>query len=129
MATSRTGTGKYRRNRAIVLATAQRNGLTHCPGYDTPHGHRECGAILDYETPLQPNRAETDHIIPHSMGGTDNRTNLTVLCRTCNNEKSNGQNQHPPTPRPHHYTTSRTLLKRTCPPPRGVPPPPTTHRR
>src|SRR5690606_24005025 len=108
MATSRTGTGKYRRNSAIDLATPQRNELTHRPGYDTTHRNHECGAILDYETPLQTNSAETDHIIPHSMGGTDNRTNLTVLCRTCNNEKSNGQNQRPPTPRPHHYTTSRT---------------------
>ena len=58
---------------------AQADGLTHCPGVDKP-----CGVQLDYDTPLQPNSAETDHIIEHRYGGTDDVDNLRVICRACN---------------------------------------------
>lgn len=82
MATSRTGTTKYLRNSAKVKRQAQTAGLTHCPGTDNrpcPHNHE-----LDYDTPLLPNSAESDHILEHRYGGTDDTDNLRVLCRACN---------------------------------------------
>lgn len=84
MATSRTGTAKYLRNAGRVKRQAQRDGLTHCPGVDTP-----CGAELDYTTPLQPNSAEADHIIEHKHGGSDDVDNLRVICRACNLKRNN----------------------------------------
>ena len=80
MATSRTGTAKYLRNSANVKRKAKRSGLAHCPGVDD----RPCGVELDYEIPRQPNSAETDHVIEHQFGGTDDIDNLRVICRTCN---------------------------------------------
>ena len=82
MATSRTGTSKYLRNSGNVKRKAQRDGLTHCPGIDDngcPRRHE-----LDYTISLQPNSAETDHIIEHARGGTDDSDNMRVICRACN---------------------------------------------
>ncbi|UNX54094.1 HNH endonuclease [Georgenia sp. TF02-10] len=84
MATSRTGTATYLRNSKRVKTQARRSGLTHCPGVDG----RPCGAELDYDTPLLPNSAETDHIIPHGQGGTDDADNLRVICRKCNGQRN-----------------------------------------
>lgn len=85
MATSRTGTAKYLRNRALVIRRAKADGITHCPGYELPSGqHHDCGNLLDYETPYTPTSAEVDHIIEYRNGGTDDNDNLRVLCRTCN---------------------------------------------
>ena len=53
MATSRTGTTRYLRNRARVLRQAIADGLTHCPC--------GCGRLLDYETPGLDNSAEVHH--------------------------------------------------------------------
>ena len=89
MATSRTGTAKYLRNSAAVKRRARRNGLTHCPGVDA-----DCGVELDYEVSKQPNSAETDHIIEHRYGGTDDADNLRVVCRACNL----GRNRREPVP-------------------------------
>lgn len=110
MATSRTGTAVYLRNRRRVLHRAKANGLTHCPGYELRDGTpRPCGRPLDYDTPLQPGSAETDHIIDHQYGGTDDTNNLRVICRTCNLER----NRHrPPVPLPeaNDFPVSRDWL-------------------
>lgn len=89
MATSRTGTAAYLRARRRVIAEARRAGLTECPGYELPGGEwRGCGRVLDYTTPLTSASAETDHILEHRYGGSDDHTNLRVLCRTCNLERN-----------------------------------------
>ena len=84
---SRTATGKWKRLRREVLAEAESNGLTHCP---------MCKTWLDYETPLQWNSPEIDHIIPASLGGPDTRDNTQVLCQTCNRRKGNGPKMERP---------------------------------
>lgn len=91
MATSRTGTARYLRNRKRVLAKAQADGITRCPGYtDTQGVHHSCGVELDYETPKLPNSAEADHILAPKFGGTDDIENLQVLCRAQNIAKGDG---------------------------------------
>jgi 5-methylcytosine-specific restriction endonuclease McrA len=97
MATSRTGTGKWKRNRATKIAEAKANGLTHCPGFD---GHT-CGIDLDFDYPQFPNSAEVDHIVRYSDGGTDALDNLRVICRFCNL----GRNQKSPPPAPDQFPT------------------------
>lgn len=98
MATSRTGTAKYLRNRAIVIRKAKAAGITHCPGYELPNGkHRECGRELNYDEPLLPESAEADHIIEARYGGTDDIDNLRIICRTCNLERNRTR---PPIPVP-----------------------------
>jgi len=42
-----------------------------------------CGVALTLKT------AQLDHITPWSAGGSDASTNLRVLCRTCNTDRSN----------------------------------------
>lgn len=89
MASSRTGTARYLRNAAKVKRDAQASGLTHCPGYERRDGtYRECGRELDYLMPQTDASAEADHVIEHSRGGTDDVTNLRVLCRACNRERN-----------------------------------------
>lgn len=78
MATSPTGTGKWKRIRGGAIARAIRDGVTHCPGCGTPLNYREYG---------QPNSVEVDHIIPRALGGPDHPDNTQVLCRTCNRAK------------------------------------------
>lgn len=91
MATSRTGTARYLRNRKRLLAKAQADGITECPGYtDTQGVQHPCGVELDYETPRLPNSAEADHILAPRFGGTDDIENLQVLCRAQNIAKGDG---------------------------------------
>jgi 5-methylcytosine-specific restriction endonuclease McrA len=102
MATSRTGATKYLKNRGRVLAKAKADGLTHCPGFvdalGTPHN---CGELLDYRTSKAPNSAETDHIVPHSLGGNDDAANLRVICRACNTARN--RKVKPPASKPDQF--------------------------
>jgi 5-methylcytosine-specific restriction endonuclease McrA len=34
-----------------------------------------------------PRRATVDHVVPRSKGGSDQLSNLALLCKTCNEEK------------------------------------------
>lgn len=75
MATSRTGTGKWKRVAAQRRYLAQREGITHCP---------ECNTHLDWTRSRTPTSPEVDHIIPHSVGGQDTIDNTRIICRRCN---------------------------------------------
>src|SRR5699024_3720986 len=55
-----------------------------------------CGVGLDYEHSRQPNSAEVDHIIPHSLGGEDSLANTQIICRWCNQRKGNGTQRRKP---------------------------------
>ena len=90
IATSRTGTGKWKRVRAQALKQAIDNNVTHCAS---------CGVGLDYEYSQRPNSAEVDHVIPYSKGGTDTLGNTAVICRWCNQRKGNGRNLTVPQPK------------------------------
>lgn len=78
MATSRTGTAKYKRWRKNVLAKGQRDGVTHCP---------LCNKRLNYQVTRLPESAEPDHIRPHAMGGRESVDNGRVICRDCNGKR------------------------------------------
>lgn len=79
MATSRTGTAKWKNIRAQALRAAQRDGLTHCP---------LCRVPLDYENCTRPNGAVGDHIVPHAKGGADHIDNVRIICFTCNSKRA-----------------------------------------
>lgn len=92
MATSRTGTGKWKSIRKRALHRAMRDGITHCT---------ECRIVLDYETGLRPNSAEVDHIIPWSVSQTDTLDGTRVICRRCNQSlggKQSGRAGHKKAP-------------------------------
>lgn len=78
IATSRTGTARWKGVRKQALREAQTQGVTNCP---------DCGGILNYEQGRLPNSAEVDHIIPHARGGTDTLENVRVCCRQCNQRR------------------------------------------
>ncbi|WP_429952174.1 HNH endonuclease [Leucobacter allii] len=86
MATSRTGTAKYKAWRKATLHRAQQQGITHCPcnANCSHHRGRRCNIWLDYLISRRPNSAEPDHIVAHAQGGRETRDNGTVLCRRCN---------------------------------------------
>lgn len=86
MTTSRTGTTKWLRIRARVVADARASGLTHCP---------LCGVELDYEHAKQPNSAEVDHIVPVAQGGSDEPSNLRVICKLDNGKRGDGRRPEP----------------------------------
>ena len=73
MATSRTGTSAWKRTVRIVRHRDRH--LTNCP---------MCNVTRNWGQGLQPNSAEVDHVIPHSLGGTDSPENAQILCRRCN---------------------------------------------
>lgn len=75
MASSRTGTARWRRVRAERLKIDRDAGLTRCP---------ICGVKLDWEHSMRPNSAEVDHIRPHSKGGQDVLENCQTICRLDN---------------------------------------------
>ena len=104
MTTSRTGTGKYRRNRARVIAQARADGVVYCPGFTDRAGQMQrCGCWLDFDTPGLPNSAEADHVIDYQFGGSDEIENLRVLCRRCNLARNRSQ------PKPTAPTSLRVL--------------------
>lgn len=51
-----------------------------------------CGSGAGDPDPFNPGRKlrlHIDHIVPHSQGGTDDRSNLRALCSACNQGRSN----------------------------------------
>lgn len=52
-----------------------------------------CGRLMLLEfagvKALEPLFATIDHIIPQSLGGTDDKANLQLLCKYCNEAKGN----------------------------------------
>lgn len=80
MATSRTGTARWKATVRYVRREAQRDGMENCPA---------CGRLLRWDVGRLPDSAEVDHIIPHSKGGTDGPENARILCRTCNQSRGN----------------------------------------
>src|SRR5699024_1147885 len=109
MATSRTGTTKYMRNRKRVLDKAKREGLTHCPGWTGQDGsHHPCGRPLDWDNAGTEASVEADHIIPPAYGGTDDADNLAPLCRKCNITKGDGSHAPAGFDAPENFPSSRT---------------------
>lgn len=84
MATSRTGTGNWKRVRKQVITEAIANEQFNCP---------ECHTHMDYEHSRHPNSAEVDHIIPHALGGKDTKENSRVICRYCNQTRWSREKQ------------------------------------
>ncbi|WP_410050683.1 HNH endonuclease [Actinomyces sp. MRS3W] len=78
VATSRTGTAKWKHARASAIARAKQVGQSHCP---------ICGVILDYDVGGSPNSAEADHIVEYAAGGSDHPDNLRIICRRCNQRR------------------------------------------
>ena len=78
MATSRTGTAKWKKASAKALRTAQNRGQTQCP---------LCRTRLDWTRSRTPTSPEADHIIEHAAGGTDTQDNLRIICRQCNQQR------------------------------------------
>jgi 5-methylcytosine-specific restriction protein A len=68
------GYGYRWRKLALSVITEHRQSYgEQCPGYGVaPHPSSDL---------------TVDHIIPKAVGGTDDRTNLRVLCRRCNSRK------------------------------------------
>lgn len=98
MATSRTGTGTWKRLRAAAIKQHIREGIGAC---------RKCGVMLDYDTPQLPNSAEADHIVPYSQAGQDVIGNIEIICRLCNQRKGDGTRKRPrPAPVAIEPTTS-----------------------
>lgn len=91
MATSRTGTSKWKNIRKRAIHRAMRDGLTNCP---------ECNIPLDYETGLRPNSPEVDHIIPWSVSQTDALDGTRVICRRCNQSLGGKVSKRKPKPPP-----------------------------
>ena len=74
--TTRQGRGaRWQRTAAAVVTDWVAAHGWICPGYRRP-AHR-----------VTPGTLTCDHVIPKARGGTDDRANLAVLCRSCNGRK------------------------------------------
>ena len=82
MATSRTGTGKWKNLRRECLTRDRAAGITTCP---------LCGVWLNYDQHGTPASAEADHITPHTQGGEDTLDNVRTICRRCNQSRGGKQ--------------------------------------
>lgn len=98
MATSRTGTTRWIKTRRLLIAEHKATGKP-CP---------ECLSPLEYDISLHKKSPEIDHIIPVSRGGTDDRKNLRVICRQCN--QSLGGKLKTPRPKPMRPTISASPI-------------------
>ncbi|WP_373887217.1 HNH endonuclease [Actinomyces bowdenii] len=90
MATSRTGTGKWRNIRTAAITRARNADQRTC---------LECGRILLWDTHGLPASPEADHIVPHARGGKDALDNVRIICRACNLQKGDGRRKKPKPPR------------------------------
>lgn len=68
----------YKQKKALVEKWTHQHGYI-CPGHQRP-AHK---AHPRY------NPLTVDHIRPRSRGGTNDLTNLQILCRNCNSSKKN----------------------------------------
>ena len=75
MATSRTGTARWKNLRKQELAAAFERGDMRCP---------ICFVAYDWHRSKQPNSPELDHVTAHAEGGKDVVENTRVICRQCN---------------------------------------------
>lgn len=80
MASSRTGLTPHLEFRRKVLNRDRKRGVKRCP---------MCLVELDYDVSRKPNSAEPDHIIPITLGGTNNPDNGRTICRRCNQSRGN----------------------------------------
>src|SRR5699024_5037883 len=85
MASTRTGSGKWRTLRKEVIEEAIQKEQFNCPLGDIG---------LDYEYSVQPNSAEVDHSLDHSLGGKDGTENLRVICRYSNHTRSHKERRN-----------------------------------
>lgn len=67
----------WRRTATQVIAQHRTEHGDWCPGW---------GVMPHHATDLT-----VDHRVPKSQGGTDDHSNLAVLCRSCNSRKHNRQ--------------------------------------
>lgn len=84
MVRSRTSTASWKAIRRKMIRRAREADLVACP---------LCQRVLDYDSYQQPDSAEVDHVVSVAQGGTDELSNLTVICRRCNQSKGDGSRQ------------------------------------
>lgn len=71
------GSSEYQRARAELVATHLERHGRWCPGFERDP-HRLTGG----------QKLTVDHVVPLASGGTHDRSNLQVLCSSCNGRKA-----------------------------------------
>ena len=100
MATSRTGTARWKHIAHQRRHIARTENLQHCP---------LCGVRLDWERSRTPQSPEVDHIRPHHLGGPDTLDNTRIVCRLCNQQRHSRENR-PENQRKENRTPTTTLI-------------------